>query len=318
MALIFPRGGADSLLQILLVLAVCLALMVRKCGAQAIPTEKTGSGRASRGHSTSGQDTVEQRNRCEPITVTLCKDLSYNQTIMPNIFDHATQEEAGLVVHQFYPLVKVECSPQLKEFLCMVYTPVCTILERPVPPCRSLCIAARDGCEPIMNKFGFRWPESLDCDNFPTTTSQELCVGAVQAPVLTPGLPGENMTRKIFPTTSSPAFHGDGEVQGELLTTQMPVPSIDNINNQTEFNPTISTQDHQGPTLNTAEDHQTIIRHLVQEMCEEKDEYEVFGEYIAAKVKSLNTQYAKATVKHMINNIIYRAELGGFDNPSEN
>ena len=23
------------------------------------------------------------------------------------------------------------------------------------------------GCEPLMNKFGFRWPESLDCTRFP-------------------------------------------------------------------------------------------------------------------------------------------------------
>jgi len=28
-----------------------------------------------------------------------------------------------------------------------------------------------------MNKFGFRWPETLDCDKFPKAGSEELCVG---------------------------------------------------------------------------------------------------------------------------------------------
>ena len=45
--------------------------------------------------------------RCEPITIPLCKDIQYNETIMPNLLGHQKQEDAGLEVHQFYPLVKV-------------------------------------------------------------------------------------------------------------------------------------------------------------------------------------------------------------------
>jgi len=45
--------------------------------------------------------------RCEPITIPLCKDIQYNETIMPNLLNHPKQEDAGLEVHQFYPLVKV-------------------------------------------------------------------------------------------------------------------------------------------------------------------------------------------------------------------
>ena len=77
-------------------------------------------------------------------------------------------------VHQFYPLVKVQCSKQLKFFLCTMYVPVCTVLPKAIPPCRSLCIQARTGCETLMNKFGFEWPASLNCDQFPT---EGLCVG---------------------------------------------------------------------------------------------------------------------------------------------
>ena len=96
---------------------------------------------------------------------------------MPNLLKHNTQEEAGMEVHQFFPLVKVQCSPDLHFFLCSVYVPVCTILDRPLPPCRHLCLSAKDGCEDLMNKFGFQWPESLDCNKFPEEPN-ELCIKA--------------------------------------------------------------------------------------------------------------------------------------------
>lgn len=77
-------------------------------------------------------------------------------------------------MHQFFPLVKVQCSRQLRSFLCAIYVPVCTVLEKAIPPCRSLCIQARTGCDTLMNKFGFAWPDSLTCEKFP---ENELCVG---------------------------------------------------------------------------------------------------------------------------------------------
>jgi len=119
---------------------------------------------------------IPHHGRCEPITIPLCKEIRYNETIMPNLLNHPKQEDAGLEVHQFFPLVKVQCSPDLQFFLCSMYAPVCTILEKPIPPCKSLCQSARDGCEGLMNKFGFRWPESLDCDKFPEIGGEELCV----------------------------------------------------------------------------------------------------------------------------------------------
>ncbi|CAL8241016.1 unnamed protein product [Merluccius merluccius] len=96
---------------------------------------------------------------------------------MPNLLGHTNQEDAGLEVHQFYPLVKVQCSVDLKFFLCSMYAPVCTVLEQAIPPCRSLCERARHGCEALMNKFGFQWPERLRCENFPVHGGGEICVG---------------------------------------------------------------------------------------------------------------------------------------------
>ncbi|XP_010005688.1 PREDICTED: frizzled-7 [Chaetura pelagica] len=104
---------------------------------------------------------VPDHGFCQPISIPLCTDIAYNQTILPNLLGHTNQEDAGLEVHQFYPLVKVQCSAELKFFLCSMYAPVCTVLEQAIPPCRSLCERARQGCEALMNKFGFQWTEGL-------------------------------------------------------------------------------------------------------------------------------------------------------------
>lgn len=111
----------------------------------------------------SGQRMLPPHDKCQVISIPLCKDLPYNWTIMPNLLNHQKQEDAGLEVHQFFPLVKVQCSPKLKFFLCTMYAPVCTVLEEAIPPCRSMCNEARNGCESLMNKFGFEWPDSLKC-----------------------------------------------------------------------------------------------------------------------------------------------------------
>lgn len=47
------------------------------------------------------------KRKCEPITIPLCKGIGYNMTSYPNSYGHEGQDEAGLEVHQFYPLVEV-------------------------------------------------------------------------------------------------------------------------------------------------------------------------------------------------------------------
>lgn len=90
---------------------------------------------------------------------------------------HHKQEIAGNEAHQYLPLVKVQCSPYLQIFLCSIFVPVCTVLDQPIPPCRSLCLSSRQGCEKLMNKFGFIWPDNLDCNNYPIAGKNVLCVG---------------------------------------------------------------------------------------------------------------------------------------------
>lgn len=120
--------------------------------------------------------TVPAHNKCEPITIPICKNIPYNMTIMPNLFGHTRQDEAGFEVYHFAPLVKVGCSPDLQFFLCLLYVPLCTILDQPIPPCQSLCKSARN-CETSMKTFGYDWPENLECSKFPEDGSGTLCVG---------------------------------------------------------------------------------------------------------------------------------------------
>lgn len=96
--------------------------------------------------------------------ISLCQGIGYTKAQFPNFLNHMNSEEAGLEVHQFFPLVKVNCSPYLKRFLCSMYAPVCMEDLLMIPPCKSLCLLARQGCAPLMAKFGFSWPDVLACE----------------------------------------------------------------------------------------------------------------------------------------------------------
>lgn len=115
--------------------------------------------------------------QCQEISIPMCKEIGYNYTRLPNQFNHETQDEAGLEVHQFWPLVKIQCSPDLRFFLCSMYTPICMeSYARPLPACRSVCERAKLGCLPVMQKYGFEWPQRMSCARLPEYGGAELCM----------------------------------------------------------------------------------------------------------------------------------------------
>ncbi|XP_028290361.1 frizzled-8-like [Gouania willdenowi] len=119
--------------------------------------------------------TTAKEITCQEIAVPLCKGVGYNYTYMPNQFNHDTQDEAGLEVHQFWPLVEIQCSPDLKFFLCSMYTPICLEdYKKPLPPCRSVCERARAGCAPLMRQYGFPWPDRMRCDLLPVQGNPDM------------------------------------------------------------------------------------------------------------------------------------------------
>lgn len=138
-----------------------------------------GDGLAGIGHSSSVLASSANGNgRCEDITIPMCRGIGYNLTAMPNELNHDTQDEAGLEVHQFWPLVEIKCSPDLKFFLCSMYTPICLPeYSKPLPACRSVCERARAGCAPLMQQYGFSWPERMACERLPNQGDPEnLCM----------------------------------------------------------------------------------------------------------------------------------------------
>nr|KAG5709749.1 hypothetical protein BaRGS_027774 [Batillaria attramentaria] len=150
----------------------------------------------------------ERHGRCQEITIPMCKGIGgYNYTYMPNQFNHETQEEAGLEVHQFWPLVEIQCSPDLKFFLCSMYAPICmTNYKKHLPACRSVCERAKRGCAPLMRQYGFGWPEQMNCDKLPRYGDKDqLCMDANTTDRQTPAPPS---TKYTYPTRRP----GDGPV----------------------------------------------------------------------------------------------------------
>lgn len=178
-------------------------------------------------------DTFEPEAKCEEITIPMCLNIGYNQTRMPNELNHESQEEAGLEVHQFWPLVEINCSKDLKFFLCSMYAPICLAdYTKPLPPCRDLCRRAREGCEPIMTQYGFKWPDRMECDQFPIqgASPEALCMdqnpstsSATQKPPVAP----KKSPRPCKPGSKNcTSPHGDGRKGGRECKCQCSPPLI--------------------------------------------------------------------------------------------
>ncbi|MFT7796630.1 secreted frizzled-related protein 1 [Arapaima gigas] len=106
-----------------------------------------------------------------PDDLKLCYGVGYSQMLLPNLLEHDTMAEVRQQAGSWVPLVHKNCHPSTQVFLCSLFAPVC--LEQPTYPCRWLCEVVRDGCTPIMEAYGFPWPEMFTCDKFP---QDDVCV----------------------------------------------------------------------------------------------------------------------------------------------
>lgn len=113
--------------------------------------------------------TPVQTALCEPVRIPMCRTMPWNITRMPNHLYHSTQKNAVLAIEQYEELLGINCSPDLRFFLCAMYAPICTMefMHDPIKPCKSLCERARDGCEPVLRYYNHSWPESLACEDLP-------------------------------------------------------------------------------------------------------------------------------------------------------
>ena len=117
-----------------------------------------------------------KNDKCEKLsTSSICNRMDYNRTIFPNYFGHRKQSEAVQHVLSLRPLLAVGCSPDVLTFVCSVYFPMCTSINKLIPPCRELCLDVQKGCLGLLKKFGMSWPDDLKCDQFPLVRT-EICV----------------------------------------------------------------------------------------------------------------------------------------------
>ncbi|XP_018495728.2 frizzled-2 [Galendromus occidentalis] len=144
----------------------------------------------------------------------MCRGVAYNRTRFPNGLNHDTQDEAGLEVHQFWPLVQLQCSQELRVFLCSIYTPICMDdFHGRVPPCRTLCERVRVGCSPLMQSLGFVWPERLNCEPFPNYGDPEnMCMDPKEGEPPKKPEPGVTITDVLSPALPPlpPSNSGNG------------------------------------------------------------------------------------------------------------
>ncbi|XP_053283506.1 sizzled [Pleuronectes platessa] len=116
-----------------------------------------------------------QSTRCVtiPNQMKVCKDVGYSEMRLPNFLGHSNLElEVVPRSEDWKPLLQTGCHPQAQAFLCSIIAPVC--LDTFIQPCRSLCVAVRDSCAPVLACQGHRWPEALECERFPA--EEETCL----------------------------------------------------------------------------------------------------------------------------------------------
>ena len=116
--------------------------------------------------------------KCENITSNFCMKMKYNVTHMPNSMKNVRQVDAQMELVTYVPLVRIQCSSELELFLCSVYIPYCTEkVRQPITACRTLCERVHAACSPVMKRYGFEWPENLNCTKFPPKNDHKtMCI----------------------------------------------------------------------------------------------------------------------------------------------
>uniref|UniRef100_A0AC35TPQ7 FZ domain-containing protein n=1 Tax=Rhabditophanes sp. KR3021 TaxID=114890 RepID=A0AC35TPQ7_9BILA len=110
--------------------------------------------------------------KCIPIDIGICKDIPYNYTFPNPNFSYDT---SILHTDHFKPLIRTNCNPHIKFFVCSVFAPMCPVgLPQAVTSCKSVCEEIKRDCIKIFTDFDMQWPEVLDCSKFPE--EPDLCM----------------------------------------------------------------------------------------------------------------------------------------------
>uniref|UniRef100_A0A8C5TQ19 FZ domain-containing protein n=1 Tax=Malurus cyaneus samueli TaxID=2593467 RepID=A0A8C5TQ19_9PASS len=107
-----------------------------------------------------------------PKEMGMCHNIGYSEMRLPNLMGHTSMGEVIQKSTTWQHLVHTDCHPHVRMFLCSLFAPIC--LDTFIHPCRSMCVAVRDSCAPVLLCHGHPWPDSLDCDRFPG--DEDMCL----------------------------------------------------------------------------------------------------------------------------------------------
>ena len=145
--------------------------------------------------------------KCEPLdtdVMKLCKGIAYNETRFPNFMKQKTLKEAAEETELYLPLVRINCSPVLKLFLCSLYAPPCVQnYSSQLRPCREMCEKVKLGCESYMKRYAFNWPDYIECWNFPSFNGAEACIADENYPIFPKSSPAKSLSPALTPFPSS-------------------------------------------------------------------------------------------------------------------
>ena len=127
---------------------------------------------------------VDRDHDCQPMSrkaARMCAQFGYNMTRVPNLLNHQTQVEAYQQLVGYKELLRSNCAQDLLFLLCSYHLPSCQGTRKQimtettsvgdvalVTPCRGLCERVRDSCLPLLQRYGYDWPWSMQCDRLQT------------------------------------------------------------------------------------------------------------------------------------------------------
>ena len=104
---------------------------------------------------------------CEPLQYSQYCRFGYENTSMPNMFNHTSQDKAAEFFQSHFYLYSLNCSVYAEYLLCFSILPLCVSNHfKRVEPCRELCLAVRESCLSTLRFYGLLWPRDLDCSRF--------------------------------------------------------------------------------------------------------------------------------------------------------
>ncbi|XP_069925640.1 carboxypeptidase Z isoform X1 [Oryctolagus cuniculus] len=107
---------------------------------------------------------------CVDLQLRTCADAAYNRTALPTLLEHRSREavEASseyILLSVLHHLLEGQCNPELRLLGCAVLAPPCEG-GRARRPCRRVCEALRESCQPAFDAIDMAWPYFLDCRHY--------------------------------------------------------------------------------------------------------------------------------------------------------